>query len=71
MALSYLACWQDAICFTLGKFELRSCMEPEKGAGGPDPTLKNHNNIGFLSNTGLGPLNNHKATKAAVNVGPS
>ena len=26
-----------------------------RGAGGPD-LLKNHNNIGFLSNTGLNPL---------------
>ena len=28
-------------------------------------------NIGFLSNTGLGPLKNHKATKPVFNVGPS
>ena len=32
-------------------------MEPEGGgvgggAGGPDPSLKNHKNIGYLSNTG-------------------
>ena len=40
------------------------------GAGGPNP-LENHKNIGFLSNTGSDPLNNHKATKAAFNVGPS
>ena len=38
--------------------------------GGPDP-LKNHKNIGFLSNTGLDPLKNHKATKPAFNVGPA
>ena len=37
---------------------------------GPDP-LKNHKNIGFLSNTGPDPLKNHKATKPAFNVGPS
>ena len=37
---------------------------------GPDP-LKNHRNIGFLSNTGPNPLKNHKATKLAFNVGPS
>ena len=43
------------------------------GAGGPDPPprLKNHKNIGFLSNTGPDPLQNHKATKPAFNVGPS
>ena len=36
--------------------------------GGPPV---NHKNIGFLSNTGLDPLKNHKATKAAFNVGPT
>ena len=36
----------------------------------PPPHLKNHKNIGFLSNTGLDPLKNHKATKPALNVGP-
>ena len=40
------------------------------GGGGSDP-LKNHKNIGFLSNTGPDPLKNHKATKPAFNVGPS
>ena len=41
------------------------------GAGGldPPPPLENHKNIGFLSNTGLDPLKNHKATKPALNVG--
>ena len=29
----------------------------------PIPSLKNHKNIRFLSNTGLDPLKNHKATK--------
>ena len=33
--------------------------------------LKNHKNIGFIRNTGLDPLKNHKATKPAFNVGPS
>ena len=47
---------------------LTSCADPEgvKGVGTP---LKNHKNIGFLSNTGPDPLN-HKATKPAFNVGP-
>ena len=35
------------------------------------PALKNHKNIGFLSNTGLDPPKNHKATKSAFKVGPS
>ena len=42
------------------------------GAGGPDPPLlKNHKNVGFLSNTGPDPLKNHKATKPEFNVGRS
>ena len=38
---------------------------------GPDPPLENYKAIGFLSNTGLDPLKNHKATRPAFNVGPS
>ena len=33
--------------------------------------MKNHKNIGFLSNTGSTPPKNHKATKPAFNVAPS
>ena len=45
---------------------------PRGGTGGPDPLpLKNHKNIGFLSNTGPDPLNNYKASKPAFNVEPS
>ena len=48
--------------------------DPDRG-GDPDPPpppkKKNHKSIGFLSNTGSDPLNNHKATKPAFNVGPS
>ena len=43
-------------------------------SGGPDPPpppLKNHKNIGFLTNTGPDPLKNHKATQPALNGGPS
>ena len=40
----------------------------QKGvAGAPDP-LKNHKNVGFLSNTCLDPLKNHKATKPALSA---
>ena len=50
-----LLCWADT----------------EKGTGCPDPTpLKKSQKLGFLSNTGKDPLNNHKATKPAFNVGP-
>ena len=38
------------------------------GGGGPDP-LKTQN-IGFLSNIGPDPLENHKAYKPAFSVGP-
>ena len=48
-----------------------SWADPEGGTGGPDPPpLKNHKNLGFLSNTGSDLLKNHKATKPAFNVGP-
>ena len=40
------------------------------GPGRP-PSLKNHKNIGFLSNTGPDPLKNHKAAKPAFNNGQS
>ena len=35
--------------------------------GGSGPPLKNHKNIGFLSNTDPHPLENHKATKHHLN----
>ena len=38
------------------------------GAGGPDP-LKNHKNIGFLSNTGLDPLKITKLPRQHSMVG--
>ena len=48
-------------------------MRGSRGAGGQGARtpLENHKNIGFLSNTGLETLKNHKATKPAFNVGPS
>ena len=44
----------------------------QKGwTGGPDThPLKNHKNIGVLSNTGSDTLKNHIATKQAFNVVP-
>ena len=47
------------------------CADPEgedRGSGPPPPEI--HKNIGFLSKTGPDPLNHHKATKPAFNVGP-
>ena len=43
----------------------------QRGHRGSGPHLKNHKNIGLLSNTDPDPLYNHKATKPAFNVGVS
>ena len=43
----------------------------QSGTWGPDPPLKNHANMGFLSNSGSDSMKNHKATKQAFNVGPT
>ena len=43
--------------------------DPEGDTGARTP-LKNHKNIVFRSKTGLDPLEYHKATKPAFNVGP-
>ena len=40
------------------------------GSGIPLPPLKNHENIGFLSNTGRDLPENHTATMPAQAVGP-
>ena len=46
------------------------CMGGSRGgwgwAGVRTPSLNNRKTIGFLSNTGLDPLNNHKATKHSM-----
>ena len=49
-----------------------SCVDPEGGGGQGvwTPPLKNHKNLGFLSNTGPDPQKKHKASKPAFNVGP-
>ena len=54
---------------------INACVDPGRGGGGagagagagdadhfPPPFVKNHGSIGFLSNTGPEPLENHKAT---------
>ena len=49
-----------------------TCVDPEgvdMESGTPLP-LENHKAIGFLSNTGLELLENHKANKPTFNVGP-
>ena len=41
-----------------------------QGVRTPPPPLKNHKNIGFLSNIGPNALKNYKATKPACKVVP-
>ena len=43
-----------------------SWADPEGGCRGSGPPLKNHKNIGFLSNTGPDPPENHKASNWAI-----
>ena len=43
-----------------------ACRDPDEGRRVPRTPLENHKTIGFLSNTGLDPLKNHKATKAII-----
>ena len=70
LLLSWWASWQINRDYYL--LVSLSCADPEGGGGKAVRTpLKNHENIGFLSNTGPDPLKNHKATKPAFNVGPS
>ena len=47
------------------------CADPERVAQGVQTPLKNHKNIGFLSNAGPDPLTNRKSAKPAFIVGPS
>ena len=45
----------------------------DRGSGPPPQKKKKKRNLknkGFLSNTGPDPLENYKATKPAVNIGP-
>ena len=46
-------------------------VQIQRGIGIRTPLLKIHKAIGIHSNTGPGHLENHKATKPALNVGPS
>ena len=51
--------------------KLHTASPDQERGQGSGPPLKNHKNIGFLSNTSPYPLKNHKAPKPAFNVGPS
>ena len=45
-------------------------VDPERGQG-VWTSLENKKSLGFLSNTDSDPMENHKATKQAFDVGPS
>ena len=47
---------------------MRGSREGDRGSG---PPLENHKSIEFLTNNGLEPMENHKATKPAFSVEPS
>ena len=63
---SNVVSWVDG--YENSRLRVAVFLQPVQG-GDPDP-LKNHKNLGFLSNTGPDPLKNYKATKPAFNVGP-
>ena len=67
--LSYLEVWMEISGSQNPHSGPHICVDPE-GAGGADLPLENRKAIGFLSNTGPDPLENHTATKPAFNVGP-
>ena len=53
---------------------LHARIQREGGGGGRGPgdsNMENHKAIGFLSNTGPDPRENHETTKPAINVRPS
>ena len=56
----------DMSCFS----SISAMCGSRGGDRGSGPPLKNHKNIGFLSNTNPDPLKNHKAAKLAFNAGP-
>ena len=64
------------LCLSVSRVSFSRCHgvaggRIKRGAGGPDPPLKNKKNIGFRNISGPDPLKNHKATEPAFNVWPS
>ena len=62
--------------WNLDDWYLDTCAHPEVGGGSwlpppPNTHKKNHWAMRFFSNTGPDPLEKHRATKPAINVGPS
>ena len=64
---SNVVSWVDG--YENSRLRVAMFLQPVQG-GGIRTALKNHKNLGFLSNTGPDPLKNYKATKPAFNVGP-
>ena len=64
---SWCSCNTDAGCNRKTVFYCNSHARIKGGDSGSGPPLKNHRNIGFLSNTDLDSLKN----KLAYNVGPT
>ena len=62
--------YHPRFCQYLGISYFRACTDPEGGDRGSGPLLENHKAIGFHINTGLDPMENHKAAKTAFKVGP-
>ena len=73
--LNFLTCLSTTFSKQAVKALANLCVcawADSEGTGGADtPPLKNHNTIGFPSNTGPDLQKNHKVTKPVFNVGPS
>ena len=77
--LNFLTCISTTFSKQAVKALARQCVcawVDQEGTGVQTPpphthTLKNHNTIGFPSNTSPDPQKNHKVTQPAFNVGPS
>ena len=54
----------SALTFFVFSYDVEhACLDQEVGDRGSGPPPEKSQNIGFLSNTGLDPLKNHKASK--------
>ena len=72
--LKFLTCISTTFRKQAVKALARPCVcawVDQEGTGVQTLPLKNHNTIGFPSNTGPDLQENHKVTKPAFNVGPS
>ena len=71
MYLRFFLCWKNSfLIIVILQKKGPACTDPEGWDRGVQTSLEYHKAIGFLSNTGPDPMENHKATKPAFNVGP-